>query len=108
MLMALSRYEIAARYILPALRAMVANGLIVNYKMTQTEVAKRIGMTQAAISQYARGIRGVKKIKCESAAKAVMELCERISKNQISCTQLNAELFSICSALPEEDAKSAL
>lgn len=106
--MSLSRYEIAARYILPALRAMVANGLIVNYKMSQMEVAKRIGMTQAAISQYARGIRGVKKIRGGAAAKAVIELCERVSKNQISSTQLNAELFSICYALSEEDAKPAL
>ena len=52
--------EIVAKEILPSLRALVAKSLIEKYKLTQQDAAKRLGLTQGAISQYTRNIRGVK------------------------------------------------
>jgi uncharacterized protein len=55
----ISPYEIVAKSALPALRAMVAKRLQEEYHLTQQEVAKRLGVTQASVSNYARKTRGI-------------------------------------------------
>jgi predicted transcriptional regulator len=55
----ISPYEIVSKSALPALRAMVARRLQQNYSMTQLQVAKLLGVTQASISNYARKTRGM-------------------------------------------------
>ena len=51
-------YEMVSRSALPALRAMVARRMQEEYHMTQQEVARRLGVTQASVSNYARRARG--------------------------------------------------
>jgi predicted transcriptional regulator len=51
--------ELAAKYLIPALRARIAESLIENHKLSQKEAARRLGVTQAAISQYLRGRRAL-------------------------------------------------
>jgi len=55
----ISPYEIVAKSALPALRAMVAKRLQDGYHMTQQQVATRLGVTQASVSNYARKTRGM-------------------------------------------------
>ena len=55
----ISPYEIVAKSALPALRAMVARRLQEDYHMTQQQVAKRLGVTQASVSNYTRKTRGM-------------------------------------------------
>ncbi|MCL4355843.1 MAG: helix-turn-helix domain-containing protein [Nitrososphaerota archaeon] len=55
----ISPYEIVAKSALPALRAMVARRLQEEYHLTQQEVARRLGVTQASVSNYARKTRGI-------------------------------------------------
>ena len=55
----ISPYEIVAKSALPALRAMVAKRLQERYHLTQQQVAKRLGVTQASVSNYARKTRGM-------------------------------------------------
>jgi predicted transcriptional regulator len=55
----ISPYEIVAKSALPALRAMVAKRLQEDYHLTQQEVANRLGLTQASVSNYARKTRGM-------------------------------------------------
>ena len=55
----ISPYEIVAKSALPALRAMVARRLQEDFHLTQQQVARRLGVTQASISNYARKTRGV-------------------------------------------------
>ncbi|HYY71735.1 MAG TPA: helix-turn-helix domain-containing protein, partial [Nitrososphaeraceae archaeon] len=50
--------EIEAKSLIPAIRAILAKKLINEYKMKEEVVAKVIGVTQAAISNYIRGTRG--------------------------------------------------
>ncbi len=52
-------YEMISKSALPAFRAMVSKRLTDNYDLTQQEVAGRLGVTQASISNYARKARGV-------------------------------------------------
>lgn len=55
----ISPYEIVANSALPALRAMVAKRLKDDFHMTQQQVAGRLGVTQATVSNYARKTRGM-------------------------------------------------
>lgn len=55
----ISPYEIVSKSALPALRAMVARRLQDRYSLTQQQVAKLLGVTQASISNYARKTRGM-------------------------------------------------
>ncbi len=50
--------EIEAKSLIPAIRAILAKKLIKEYEMKEEVVAKVLGVTQAAISNYVRGTRG--------------------------------------------------
>jgi hypothetical protein len=50
--------ELIVWYVLPTIRREIAKELVTNYHMTQAEVAKRFGVTDAAISQYLKKKRG--------------------------------------------------
>lgn len=54
------RCEFSARYIIPALRLMIARKLIDEYGLTQSEVARLLGVTQPSISHYLNSKRGIK------------------------------------------------
>lgn len=51
-------YEIISKSALPAFRAMVSRRLTEDHGLTQQEVAMRLGITQASVSNYARKARG--------------------------------------------------
>jgi predicted transcriptional regulator len=50
--------EIEAKSLIPAIRAILAKKLVYEYEMKEEVVAKVLGVTQAAISNYLRGTRG--------------------------------------------------
>ncbi len=50
--------ETVTQFILPTLRALIAKELIEKHKLTQQEAAKKLGISQAAVSQYTRELRG--------------------------------------------------
>ncbi|MCJ7631527.1 transcriptional regulator [Candidatus Bathyarchaeota archaeon] len=54
--------EIVSKHLLPALRSLIAKGLIEEYSLTQTVAAEKLGTTQAAISYYLSSKRGEKHI----------------------------------------------
>jgi len=74
----ISPYEIVAKSALPALRAMVARRLQEEHHMTQQQVAKRLGVTQASVSNYARKTRGMM-VDLE-ADETVVKAADRIAK----------------------------
>lgn len=51
--------EVVVAKLLPAIRAKLAQELLRTYRMKQVEVAKAIGITQAAVSHYNTKTRGV-------------------------------------------------
>ncbi len=52
-----TRCETAGKYILPIFRSLVAKELVSTHHLIQIEAAKKLGSTQAAISQYVRAKR---------------------------------------------------
>ncbi|MEM0203398.1 MAG: helix-turn-helix domain-containing protein [Archaeoglobaceae archaeon] len=73
------------KYVLPAIRAMVAKELIERgYKIK--EVAEMLGLTQAAVSQYLRSKRGKRGLelleKNDEVKKIVAEIADVVSKKK--------------------------
>lgn len=52
--------EIVGKYVLPIFRAMLAKELVQKFNFTQIEAAKKLGTTQAAVSQYINSKRAYK------------------------------------------------
>ena len=50
--------EIESKSLIPAIRAILSKQLIQDYSLKEETVAKLLGITQAAVSNYIRGTRG--------------------------------------------------
>jgi uncharacterized protein len=72
--------EIASQYLLPTLRALTAKTLMEKHGMTQQVAASKLGLTQSAISQYMRQLRG-SNIKILEKDKVIMEEVEKFASN---------------------------
>jgi predicted transcriptional regulator len=51
--------EIESKLTIPMMRALVARRLTTIHNYTQEDVARALGLTQAAVSNYLRGVRGL-------------------------------------------------
>jgi uncharacterized protein len=74
--------EIEAKSLIPAVRAILAKKLIKEYSLKEEDVAKVLGITQAAISNYVRGTRGDMELisKLESV-REVMRMIDDIARD---------------------------
>jgi len=78
--------EIASQYLLPTLRALVAKTLMEKHKMTQQDTASKLGLTQSAISQYMRQLRGSK---IKTIDKDILDEIDKFS-GRIASGELNS------------------
>lgn len=69
--------ENVVKFVLPAFRSLVAKKLIEDNGFTQVSAAEKLGITQAAISQYLYSKRGVKKIKEIEAMPQVQKFVDK-------------------------------
>lgn len=91
--------EISTKYILPAVRAVVARRLIEEYGFTQSSVAKILGTTQAAVSHYMnvkRGGRFIEKLlSIDEARRIIDNVVDGIVSGSISREDYLCELCRI-------------
>ncbi|HJS83239.1 MAG TPA: transcriptional regulator [Nitrososphaera sp.] len=74
--------EIEAKSLIPAVRAILAKKLIREYSLKEEDVAKVLGITQAAVSNYVRGTRGdVELITKLESVREVMRMIDDIAKD---------------------------
>ena len=102
--------ENAVRYILPLYRAFVAKELIAKYDFTQVATAKKLGTTQAAISQYVTSKRGHKRIPnyrdvAPLIQDAAAEIAKRIATAGMSSKEFKESFCEVC-ALCAKSTKS--
>ncbi len=71
--------EVAAKCVLPVVRAMLAKELMTKYKMKQTEAAGLLSVSQPAISLYCSKLRG-KAIDLEND-REVLALTNRLARS---------------------------
>ena len=77
--------EIEAKSLIPAIRAILAKKLTTEYKMKEEVVAKVLGVTQAAISNYIRGTRGdLELIDKLSSINEIMRKVDDIAQDLVS------------------------
>lgn len=87
--------EIVVHDILPTLRAAVAKELMTSYNMNQGEVAKLLDVSQPAVSQYLRQLRG-KSTEIEKLAKdEIKELCGQLHSKKIDHSILATRMCTI-------------
>ena len=93
-----------ARKILPIYRSMVAKELVTNYNYTQQQAAKKLGTTQAAISQYINSKRGYKNVPnyeeiLPAIQKAAVEVAARIASAQMDTEEFSNSFCELCTSL---------
>jgi len=102
--------ELVVRYILPTLRSLIAKELIEKYGFSQVEAAKKLGTTQAAISQYLcskRGERCLKQMESMRDVKtAVAQMAEGIALGKMSTTDAMLLFCDTCKKLRRKLSES--
>ena len=90
--------ELVVWYVLPTIRKDIAKELVESHSMSQTEVAKKFGVTGAAISQYLRKKRGENLTIQESPnhamySEAIKESAGRLASGE---TEFADEMCRVC------------
>ncbi len=92
--------ELITRYVLPAIRALIAKELIEKHGFSQVTAAKRLGITQAAISQYLYSKRGKKYLEKIGSVDEVKQLTDKfadeIAKDTINGMEFMEQICNIC------------
>lgn len=93
--------EIIGKYVLPIFRSMLAKELVQKYKLSQTEAAKKLGTTQAAVSQYLsskrayKGMEHVEEYLPKIQAMAA-ETAQKLVNKEISAGDITPNFCSLC------------
>jgi predicted transcriptional regulator len=98
------RCETIGKYVLPLFRSLVARELINTYNLTQVEVAKKLGTTQAAISQYVnskRAYKGAEQFegvlpRLQTMAK---KAANRLANNELNPDEVSVDFCKLCSSV---------
>jgi len=89
--------EIISQDFLPALRSALAKELSTG-GMSQKSVADLLGISQPAVSQYLRDLRGAKNnfITDEELLSSLKKFCEKIIAKELDEAGLKENMYSIC------------
>jgi uncharacterized protein len=93
--------EIEAKSLIPAIRSILARKLIKEFHLKEEEVAKVIGVTQAAISNYIRGTRGdiqlaAKLAAVEEVGRMVDDIAMDLASNKAYTPSTMAKFVQLC------------
>lgn len=90
--------EVAVKSVLPVIRAMLAKQFTQKYHLKQKETGKLLGVTQAAISQYMRKVRGIALDldKDKEICKLVEEIATKLYRKKKSTPELVSMICNIC------------
>ncbi len=90
--------EYAVPNLLPALRAGIAQTLSRRYGMSQRQIARRLGLSQAAVSHYTTSRRAATPLRDHTGlSKYVEKLADRVATG-LSGTRLTAAICGICTS----------
>lgn len=91
--------ESAVWYTIPTIRRELAIVMIRDLKMPQRDVARKLGITDAAISQYMHAKRGQKKRLNAEAKKLIRQIARRLVRGDLAADDA---VCSICRMLRGE------
>lgn len=100
--------EIIGKYVLPIFRSMLAKELVQKYHLTQTEASKKLGTTQAAVSQYLsskrayKGIEHVEQFLPKIQAMAA-ETAQKLVNKEIAVSDVTFDFCNLCATFCKKD-----
>lgn len=91
--------EIISQEFLPVLRAVMAKELAA-CGLSQKEIAESLGISQPAVSQYLRDLRGSGNFFAadEELSLRVRDFCGKLKERSLGMEQLKKEMYSLCEA----------
>jgi predicted transcriptional regulator len=98
---------VVVKYILPAIRMLVAKELVEKYDMCGIDASAIMELTPAAITQYLKNRRGTMLIhevlRCEETMKKVSKLAETLARRSVSMKDVIKQLCEICLTIRSEE-----
>ena len=93
--------EVVVKEVLPAIRAILVKELIERHHLSQVEVARKLGITQPAVSQYLRMLRGAGRggTLLKHIKKHVRVLADDIARGKLKRKQIIERLCMICRSM---------
>ena len=93
--------EIIGKYVLPIFRSMLAKELVQKYNLSQTEAAKKLGTSQAAVSQYLsskRAYKGIEHVEQFLPKIQIMasETAQKLINKEIAAQDVTFDFCKLC------------
>jgi predicted transcriptional regulator len=93
--------EIIGKYVLPIFRSMLAKELVQKYHLSQTEAAKKLGTTQAAVSQYLsskRACKGIEHVEqyIPKIQEMASETAQKLVNKEIAARDVTFDFCKLC------------
>jgi len=93
--------EIESKSLIPALRAIIAKDLAKNHNIREDKISEMLGVTQAAISNYIRGIRGnpelIKKLLEEKqVANMIADISDNLASDKAYTPSSLSKFIGLC------------
>ena len=93
--------EIESKSLIPALRAILAKELAKKHNIREDEISRLLGVTQAAVSNYIRGIRGDPKLiekllEEKQVASMITEISDSLASNNAYTPLSLSKFIGLC------------
>ena len=93
--------EIESKSLIPAIRVIIAKKLSLEFYLKEGDIAKMLGVTQAAISNYVRGTRGDMELIAKlNSVPEIMRMADDITKdlaaNKVYTPSSMAKFIALC------------
>jgi len=93
--------EIESKSLIPALRAIIAKDLAKKHNIREDEISRLLGVTQAAVSNYIRGIRGDPKLiekllEDKQVASMITEISDNLSSDSAYTPLSLSKFIGLC------------
>ena len=93
--------EIESKLLIPAVRAILSKELVIEKGLKEEEVARMLGITQAAVSNYLRGTRGdneliSKLMSLNEIMSMIKEISNDLSTNRAYTAKTLSKFIGLC------------
>jgi uncharacterized protein len=93
--------EIESKLLIPAIRAILSKEMVIEKGLKEEEVARMLGITQAAVSNYLRGIRGdneliSKLMSLSEIMSMIKEISNDLSTNRAYTAKTLSKFIGLC------------
>jgi predicted transcriptional regulator len=93
--------EIESKLLIPAIRAILSREMVIEKGLKEEEVARMLGITQAAVSNYLRGTRGdneliAKLMSLSEIMSMIKEISNDLSTNRAYTAKTLSKFIGLC------------